>query len=189
MTADCGAGRRAKKRAAAPPPPLGSRAVGLEIAPVRSGKELKEFIRLPFRLYEGVEQWVPPLTASTPSLLLRGLGKLGCSPGLLIRGSRGFTGRLHARDVNDVIERIVKFNEIDDVSKIPVGYPVKIPMDLLLAEYRPKDDPTRLAREAVKRESGRVARRKRASATSSRCAWSGCCRQCGRETGIRHSSC
>jgi hypothetical protein len=27
-----------------------------------------------------------------------------------------FTGRVYARDVNDVIDRIVKFNEIDDVS-------------------------------------------------------------------------
>ncbi|HXG57734.1 MAG TPA: N-acetylmuramoyl-L-alanine amidase [Thermoanaerobaculia bacterium] len=73
-----------------------------------------------------------------------------------------FTGRVYARDVNEVLERIVKFNGIDDVAKIPVGYPVKIPMDLLLAEYRPGDDPARLAREASIRESSRLAKRTRA---------------------------
>jgi len=33
----------------------------LTIAPVGGRGELREFILLPFRLYEGVEQWVPPL--------------------------------------------------------------------------------------------------------------------------------
>ena len=77
-----------------------------------------------------------------------------------------FTGRVFARDVYDVIDRIVKFNEIADVSKIPVGYPVKIPMDLLLPEYLPSDDPTRVAREATRRESEMVTRRTRAAGLS-----------------------
>ncbi|HEX2062575.1 MAG TPA: N-acetylmuramoyl-L-alanine amidase, partial [Thermoanaerobaculia bacterium] len=77
-----------------------------------------------------------------------------------------FTGRVYARDVRDVLDRIVKFNEIDDVSKIPVGYPVKIPMDLLLPEYLPQDDPMRVAREATRRESVRAARRTRAAGLS-----------------------
>jgi GNAT superfamily N-acetyltransferase len=33
----------------------------IEVRPVRSRGELREFIMLPFRLYQGVEQWVPPL--------------------------------------------------------------------------------------------------------------------------------
>ncbi len=33
----------------------------LTVAPVAGRRELREFILLPFRLYEGVEQWVPPL--------------------------------------------------------------------------------------------------------------------------------
>jgi N-acetylmuramoyl-L-alanine amidase len=77
-----------------------------------------------------------------------------------------FTGRVFAKDVYDVIDRIVKFNDIEDVARLPVGYAVKIPMDLLLPEYRPKDDPTRVAREATKRESAKVARRTRAAGLS-----------------------
>jgi len=74
-----------------------------------------------------------------------------------------FTGRVYARDVNDVIDRIVKFNEIDDVSKIPVDYPVKIPMDLLSPEWLPGDAPQRIAQEATRRESAMAAKRTRAT--------------------------
>lgn len=77
-----------------------------------------------------------------------------------------FTGRVFAKDVYDVIDRIVKFNDIEDVARLPVGYAVKIPMDLLLPEYLPKDDPTRVAREATKRESAKVAKRTRAAGLS-----------------------
>ena len=77
-----------------------------------------------------------------------------------------FTGRVYSKDVGDVLDRIVKFNEIEDVARIPVGYPVKIPMDLLLPEYLPQDDPTRVAREATRRESDRVAKRTRATGLS-----------------------
>lgn len=74
-----------------------------------------------------------------------------------------FTGRVYAADVGDVVDRIVKFNEIDDVSRIPVGYPVKIPMELLLPEWLPQGDPTRVASEEGKRESARLAKRARAT--------------------------
>jgi N-acetylmuramoyl-L-alanine amidase len=74
-----------------------------------------------------------------------------------------FTGRVYAKDVNDVLDRITKFNEIEDVARLPVGYPVRIPMDLLLPEYLPQGDPTRVAREATKRESAKVAKRTRAA--------------------------
>jgi N-acetylmuramoyl-L-alanine amidase len=74
-----------------------------------------------------------------------------------------FTGRVFAKDVYEVIDRIVKFNEIADVSKMPAGYPVKIPLDLLLPEYLPSDDPTRVAREESRRESAKVAKRTRAA--------------------------
>lgn len=70
-----------------------------------------------------------------------------------------FTGRVYARDVNDVVDQIVRYNGITDVSKIPAGYRVKIPMELLLPEYRPRSDPRRLAEEESKRESSRVAKR------------------------------
>ena len=74
-----------------------------------------------------------------------------------------FTGRVYAKDVGDVLDRIVKFNGIDDVSRIPVGHRVKIPMELLLPEFLPQDDPMRIAREADRRESAKVARRTRAT--------------------------
>jgi len=74
-----------------------------------------------------------------------------------------FTGRVYADDVGDVLAKIETFNGIDDVARIPVGYPVKIPMALLLPEYRPADDPARMALEATKRESAKLARHARAS--------------------------
>ena len=74
-----------------------------------------------------------------------------------------FTGRVYAKDVGEVLERLVKFNGIDDVARIPVGYAVKIPLELLLPEYLPADDPTRVAREEAKRESAKLARRTRAA--------------------------
>ena len=73
-----------------------------------------------------------------------------------------FTGRVYAKDVGDVLERIVTFNGISDVARIPIGYRVKIPMSLLLPEYLPADDPTRVASEQVKRESAKLAVRPRA---------------------------
>ena len=73
-----------------------------------------------------------------------------------------FTGRVYSKDVGDVLERLVKFNGIDDVARIPVGYPVRIPMELLLPEYRPADDPARVADEATKRASAKLAKRARA---------------------------
>jgi len=77
-----------------------------------------------------------------------------------------FTGRVYAKDVGDVLDRIVKFNEIEDVAKLPVSYAVKIPMDLLLPEYLPQDDPERVAQETTRRESAQAARRARATGLS-----------------------
>lgn len=77
-----------------------------------------------------------------------------------------FTGRVYSKDVGDVLDRIVKLNEIEDVARMKVGYRVKIPMDLLLPEYLPKDNPERIAREQAKRESTIIARRSRAHGLS-----------------------
>jgi N-acetylmuramoyl-L-alanine amidase len=73
-----------------------------------------------------------------------------------------FTGRVYSKDVGDVLDRIVKFNGIDDVAKMRVGYAVRIPMDLLLPEYLPADDPTRIAAENTKQASAKLAKRARA---------------------------
>ena len=54
-----------------------------------------------------------------------------------------FTGRLLASDVNELAERIRKRNAIRDVRDLPVGYEVRIPLDLLSARYLPPDHPRR----------------------------------------------
>jgi GNAT superfamily N-acetyltransferase len=38
-----------------------SRAVSVEVEPVASRKDVREFIELPFRLHSNAEQWIPPL--------------------------------------------------------------------------------------------------------------------------------
>ena len=38
-----------------------SRAVSVEVAPVASRSDVREFIELPFRLHSNAEQWIPPL--------------------------------------------------------------------------------------------------------------------------------
>jgi N-acetylmuramoyl-L-alanine amidase len=77
-----------------------------------------------------------------------------------------FTGRVYSKDVGDVLDRIVKLNEIEDVARIPVDYPVKIPMDLLLPEFLPRDAPERIAQETTRRESAQAAKRTRAAGLS-----------------------
>jgi N-acetylmuramoyl-L-alanine amidase len=59
-----------------------------------------------------------------------------------------FTGRLAADDVNALSAEIAKRSGIADVTDIPIGYPVRIPFDLLLPEYLPAGDPRRLEYEA-----------------------------------------
>ena len=41
----------------------------ISVTPVSGRADLREFIMLPFRLYKGVDQWVPPLDqrAQAPS--------------------------------------------------------------------------------------------------------------------------
>jgi N-acetylmuramoyl-L-alanine amidase len=113
---------------------------------------------------------VPGQSSVAPSLLYE---RSAAEPHAVYRLQKGealyssvairFTGRVYARDVNEVIDRIVKFNEIEDVARIPVDYPVKIPMDLLSPEFLPGDAPQRLAQEATRRESALVAKRTRAT--------------------------
>ncbi|MFC2173099.1 N-acetylmuramoyl-L-alanine amidase [Acidobacteriota bacterium] len=58
-----------------------------------------------------------------------------------------FCGRLDAHEVNQLAAEIVEFNRIEDVRDIPAGHPIKIPVKLLSPEYRPKEDPERVAYE------------------------------------------
>ena len=69
-----------------------------------------------------------------------------------------FTGRLDAVDVNDLAMTIAARSGIENVHAIPVGFPVKIPMEYLTEEFLPKDDPRSLERAREKAESAQFAR-------------------------------
>ena len=58
-----------------------------------------------------------------------------------------FTGRIYADDVNRLAANIAERSGIRDVKDIPVGFKVKISLDLLQPEYLPGDDPRRLQYE------------------------------------------
>ncbi len=67
-----------------------------------------------------------------------------------------FTGRAFAEDVNALAAEIAAKNGIKDVTDMAIGQPVKIPVDLLLPEYRPADDPVRKEYEVTQAEVAQV---------------------------------
>lgn len=67
-----------------------------------------------------------------------------------------FTGRLLATDVNELVDQIRERNAIRDVRDLPVGYEVKIPLDLLSARYLPPDHPQRQEWEAQRSASEQI---------------------------------
>lgn len=69
-----------------------------------------------------------------------------------------FTGQLHAADVNASAREIARRSGITDVTAIPVGYPVRIPFDVLLPEYLPPGNPRRVAWEKEKEELAAIKR-------------------------------
>lgn len=68
-----------------------------------------------------------------------------------------FTGRAFAEDVNALAAEIATKNGIPDVTDMAIGQPIRIPVDLLLPEYRPADDPVRKEYEANRVEVAQVA--------------------------------
>lgn len=73
-----------------------------------------------------------------------------------------FTGRLSAEDVNALALEIAARSGIQDVTDIPIGYPVKIPRELLLPEYLPPQDPRRLEWEVERELAGQFRNQVRA---------------------------
>jgi N-acetylmuramoyl-L-alanine amidase len=59
-----------------------------------------------------------------------------------------FTGRVFAVDVNGLAAKIAKRSGIPDVTDIPIGYRVKIPLELLEPEFLPAGHPRRVEYEA-----------------------------------------
>ncbi len=74
-----------------------------------------------------------------------------------------FTGRVHAEDVNAKAAEIAKRSGISDVRHIPAGFAVKIPIDDLSPEFRPPDDPVRIADEKSRLEAAQFVNRVRAA--------------------------
>jgi N-acetylmuramoyl-L-alanine amidase len=65
-----------------------------------------------------------------------------------------FTGQVYASQVNATASEIANRSGIRDVTDIPIGYPIKIPLELLLPKYLPADDPRRIGWEEERRELG-----------------------------------
>jgi N-acetylmuramoyl-L-alanine amidase len=74
-----------------------------------------------------------------------------------------FTGRVHAEDVNAKAAEIARRSGISDVRSIPVGYEIKIPIDDLAAEFRPPDDPMRIAEEKERRAASQFSNKVRSA--------------------------
>lgn len=68
-----------------------------------------------------------------------------------------FTGQLEAVQVNRTAAEIARRSGVTDVTSIPVGYPIRIPLDLLLPDHLPADHPRRQVWEQERRELARFA--------------------------------
>lgn len=58
-----------------------------------------------------------------------------------------FAGLVFAEDVNSLAVEIAERNGIEDVTDIPIGYRVRVPLDVLLPEFLPAGHPRRRAYE------------------------------------------
>lgn len=76
-----------------------------------------------------------------------------------------FSGRTRADDVHALAEQLRKRSGIRDLHDIPVGFEIKIPLDLLEWRYLPAGHPRRLEAEAAEVEMAQVLARKPVSAT------------------------
>lgn len=66
-----------------------------------------------------------------------------------------FTGRIDVQEVNDLAAKVAQRSRIEDVTNIPIGFKVRIPLDDLLPEYLPPGDPRRQAWERQHAEVSR----------------------------------
>ncbi|MEO1370503.1 MAG: N-acetylmuramoyl-L-alanine amidase, partial [Acidobacteriota bacterium] len=74
-----------------------------------------------------------------------------------------FTGIISGKEVNEVAADLARLNRIADVTDMPIGQRVRIPMDLLLPEYLPANDPRRQEWEKNRAESSKYSNTVRAS--------------------------
>jgi N-acetylmuramoyl-L-alanine amidase len=76
-----------------------------------------------------------------------------------------FTGRTAAEDVRELAELLRQRSEIPDLRDIPVGYEIRIPLDLLEPEYLPSGHPRRREAEAAEQELARALARQPVAGT------------------------
>ncbi|MFN7974405.1 MAG: N-acetylmuramoyl-L-alanine amidase [Acidobacteriota bacterium] len=69
-----------------------------------------------------------------------------------------FTGRVDSDEVNQLSELIAVRSGITDVTDIPIGYRIKIPLEYLLPEYQPPGSPEREAAIKSRQEAAKVKR-------------------------------
>lgn len=144
-----------------------SQAIGREFVP--RGVGAKGEARASARRPESTPspRWTPPPVASGgeipprvgkpgPAALTYGRDRLGAYAIYRLRPGEAlysavvvrFTGQLHAAEVNATALGIARRSGIRDVTSIPIGYSIKIPLDLLLPEYLPPGHPRRVEWEA-----------------------------------------
>ena len=73
-----------------------------------------------------------------------------------------FTGQLHAADVNATAAELARLSGITDVTDIAIGFPVRIPFELLLPEFLPPGHPRRQEWERTQEEVAAIQRAIRA---------------------------
>jgi N-acetylmuramoyl-L-alanine amidase len=77
-----------------------------------------------------------------------------------------FTGRVFAADVNALASQIARRSGIPDVTDIPIGYRIKVPLDLMQPEFLPEGHPKRKEYEESLRASARFSNQVKARGLS-----------------------
>lgn len=117
-----------------------------------------EILLRPFRDAEALDEPEPPqLTWGEDATGRYAVYRLRKKEALYSAVVVRFTGRLHAPDVIELAGAIAARSGIEDVRAIPVGYPVKIPLEVLSDEYLPPDDPRARARALERAETSQFA--------------------------------
>ena len=119
------------------------------------------FYRLPFQvLNDNLRRLVlaalypeelpkPPLDFAEDAKGLYAIYKIKPSEALYSAVVVRFCGRIDPEEVNGLAARIAERSGIENVHRIPEGFPVKIPVDLLLPEFQPPGSPDRAEAESA----------------------------------------
>jgi N-acetylmuramoyl-L-alanine amidase len=140
----------------------GTKSATRAIRAVNKGEEpgAGRFYRLPFEILLGVHRTQvlaslfpeeiprPPLEFKKDKKGQYAVYKLKKKEALYSAVVVRFCGRIEPGEVKELAEQIAGRSAIRNVRKIPAGYRIKIPVDLLLPEFQPPGSPGRLEVEA-----------------------------------------